>query len=68
MTRELTTLDVLTDLMGEEPFELAYLEGAASIILQRLIDAGFDVMAAGIPTKGRRTGHDHDIRRNTFSR
>ena len=51
MTRELTTLDVLTDLMGEEPFELANPEGAASIILQRLIDAGFDVVAAGIPTK-----------------
>ena len=46
MTRELTPLDVLTDLMGEEPFELADPEGAAMIILQRLIDAGFEVMAA----------------------
>jgi hypothetical protein len=41
---ELTPLDVLADLLGEEPFELADTEGGAKIIIQRLNDAGFEIV------------------------
>jgi hypothetical protein len=42
--RELSALDVLADLLGEEPFDLADTEGGARIILQRLEDAGFEIV------------------------
>ena len=41
--RELDPLDVLIDLLGEPPFELADPEAAARIIIQRLDDAGFQI-------------------------
>jgi hypothetical protein len=44
--RDLTPLDVLADLLGEEPFDLADTEGGAKIILRRLEDAGFEVVPA----------------------
>jgi hypothetical protein len=44
--RDLTPLDVLADLMGEEPFELQDTEGGAKIILRRLEDAGFEIVPA----------------------
>ena len=41
---ELTPLDVLADLLAEEPFELADTEGGAKIVIQRLNDAGFEIV------------------------
>jgi hypothetical protein len=32
--------------MGEEPFDLADTEGGARAIIQRLIDAGFEIVPA----------------------
>ena len=48
MTRELTPLDVLVDLLGGADFDHEILdpEAAAKIILQRLEDAGFEVIPA----------------------
>jgi hypothetical protein len=46
--RELDPLDVLVDLLGSADFPAEVLDpiGAARIILQRLEDAGFKVVAA----------------------
>jgi hypothetical protein len=46
MTRELDPIDVLADLLGsgDFPVEIADSVEAAKIILQRLRDAGFDVL------------------------
>ncbi len=43
---ELTPKDVLVDLLGGADFDHEILdpEGAAKIILQRLIDAGFEIV------------------------
>jgi hypothetical protein len=46
MSRELDPIDVLSDLLGEEGFEIADTRLAAVIILQRLRAAGFSVVLA----------------------
>ena len=43
--RKLTPKEVLVDLLGEEPFEIADPQIAALVILGRLRDAGFAVVA-----------------------
>jgi hypothetical protein len=46
--RELLPEETLADLLGSEKFpaEIADTEGAAKLIIQRLIDAGFAIVAA----------------------
>jgi hypothetical protein len=48
MGRELTTHDVLADLLGSAdfPVEVADPDAAADLIIQRLIDAGFEIKPA----------------------
>lgn len=46
MGRELSPIDVLADLLGEEPFDLTDPEGGAGLIVQRLLDAGFEIVPA----------------------
>jgi hypothetical protein len=48
MTRELTARDVLVDLFGSGDFPAEVLdpEHAAEIVIQRLIDAGFEIIPA----------------------
>jgi hypothetical protein len=49
MSRELDPIDVLSDLLGEEGFEIADTRLAAVIILQRLRAAGFSVVPTEPP-------------------
>jgi hypothetical protein len=46
---ELSPVDVLTDLLGSADFpcEIADPEGAARLIVQRLLDAGFRIESYG---------------------
>jgi len=48
--RKLTPKEVLVDLLGEEPFEIADPQIAALVILGRLRDAGFAVVPAPAPS------------------
>jgi hypothetical protein len=49
--RELLPWETIEDLLGSEDFpsDIADTEGAAKLIVQRLIDAGFVVIAADDP-------------------
>ena len=49
MSRELDPIDVLADLLGEDGFEIADTRLAAVIILQRLRNSGFSIVAATEP-------------------
>jgi hypothetical protein len=41
---ELTPLDVLADLLAEDPFDLVDTDGGARLIIERLNDAGFEIV------------------------
>jgi hypothetical protein len=51
MTREMDPRDVLADLFGGADFDHEILdpERAASIVIERLRDAGFEIVEAGGP-------------------
>jgi hypothetical protein len=43
---DLSPKDVLSDLLGEPPFEIIDPDHAADLVIQRLRDAGFEIVPA----------------------